>query len=163
MSLNVILENGQTIGFGSQAEKDAYFANKNIGYQDQATAVQQSGQTLDQLREQRGIQWNRPGGQGYVNPMTQGNNGSPVQQFTTQTPTLGGWGGMQALNGLLGGYQPVNWGGLLGSFGAPSWGGSFQPMSFGGFQAEPFRQGGMPQPDMRGQPANTGSNMLWTR
>ncbi|MEQ8394979.1 hypothetical protein [Thalassobaculum sp.] len=82
-SLNQVTRGGVTMGFDNQAEADAWAAANPQDSQDQAEAVAalptlaQVGQpapTIDDVKSQRGAEWNAPGGGGYAAAMAGGTN-----------------------------------------------------------------------------------------
>lgn len=83
-SLDYILPNGVTIGFGSTAERDAYLnSSAGSGAQTQQEAVAQApapqqvgapAPTIDDIKSERGAAWNSPGGEGHADAMKTGKN-----------------------------------------------------------------------------------------
>lgn len=148
MSLNYMLPNGVTIGFNSAAERDAYLGSAaGSGAQTQeSVAAANPGQDIRQIADDRGMAWNAPGGQGYLDAMAQGHNDPSsdprnpqpfTQQAMQQYSNGAGVGG-----GLLGGGGS---GGLLG-------GGGMGGGTPGGGQAPGIGQFGG---NTMGQPAST--------
>lgn len=120
MSLNYMLPNGVTIGFNSAAERDAYLGSAaGVGAQTQENvAAANPGQTIRQVADDRGMAWNAPGGQGFLDAMAAGRNdpsSDPRNPQPFTQPAIQQYNGGAGLGGgLLGGGGS---GGLLGGGG----------------------------------------------
>lgn len=101
--LNVILPNGVTMGFGSQAEADEWHRNNaNAGAISQEQAVQAAGAPIQQIKDVLSDYWYAEGNPGWLaNRQAQGIQPQQNQGLLSQ-PQNGG--------GLLSGYQPINYG-----------------------------------------------------
>lgn len=87
MSLNFVLPNGVTIGFNSEAERDAYLSSAaGAGAQSQESLLAQNpGKSLGEITDGWADAWNSPGGQGYANAMSSGYN-DPTSNPNNPTP-----------------------------------------------------------------------------
>lgn len=104
MSLNYVLPNGVTMGFGSEAERDAFLASQaGAGAQTQEAAMAANpGQSMEQIKNQNYQQHYSPQGAGYgLVPQSERDFGGNVEKnkwIAQQTGYGGNFGGQYTNN-----------------------------------------------------------------
>lgn len=144
MSLNYVLPNGVTMGFGNEAERDAYLnSSAGAGAQTQQSAMAANpGQSMEQIKNQNHAAHYGVGGAGFGQALLGserdwGANQDKNQWIAQQTGYGGDFGGgnfnaWASQNGVNGGQLEQAWNQRQQAAG-PAGGFSFQPYGQSGF------------------------------
>jgi len=165
MSLNYVLLNGVTMGFGSEQERDAYLASSaGAGAQTQDAAMAANpGQSMEQIKNQNYAQHYSPQGAGYgAVPQGErdfGGNAAKNQWIAEQTGYGGNFGGQYTNNfGTWAQERGINTGDLESAWNAQQQQ-PRQPGATGGISAGGHMSSSQPIGSLMGQPQGSWSDL----